>query len=84
MFSYGLGSRMCAGSILANRELYLVFIRLINCFRIEKDEEVDVHPVRGNMDATSLVSMPERYKAKFVPRNEKVLRKALDEFVAIE
>jgi hypothetical protein len=35
MFTYGLGYRMCAGSLLANRELYLTFIRMINAFEIQ-------------------------------------------------
>ncbi len=84
MFTYGLGYRMCAGSILANRELYLIFIRLIHCFRIEKYDDIDCHPVRGNMDPTSLVAMPHRYKARFVPRNEAMLRKAIEEFVPVD
>lgn len=33
-YSYGAGSRMCAGSHLANRELYTAFLRLISAFRI--------------------------------------------------
>jgi 3-hydroxyphenylacetate 6-hydroxylase len=77
LFTYGLGYRMCAGSILANRELYLIFMRLLNSFSIEKADNVDVHPVRGNADPTSLVAMPKKYKVKFVPRNEEILREAL-------
>jgi 3-hydroxyphenylacetate 6-hydroxylase len=84
MFTYGLGYRMCAGSLLANRELYLVFVRLINSFRIDKYDDVDHHPITGNSDPRSLVALPNRYKVKFVPRNEPMLRKALEEFVAIE
>lgn len=34
LFTYGLGYRMCAGSLLANRELYLVFLRTLNSFEI--------------------------------------------------
>lgn len=84
IFTYGLGYRMCADSILANREPYLIFIRLIHCFRIEKYNDVDCHPVRGNIDPTSLVAMPHRYRARLVPRNEAVLRKAVKEFVPID
>lgn len=79
LFTYGLGYRMCAGSLLANRELYLVFLRTLNCFQIVKDSEVDTHPVRGSSDPTSLVSMCNHYKVKFVPRNEVALRRALRE-----
>jgi 3-hydroxyphenylacetate 6-hydroxylase len=77
MFTYGMGYRMCAGSILANRELYLIFMRLINSFKIVKYDEVDVHPVKGNADPTSLVAMPKTYRVKFIPRRDKTLRTAL-------
>jgi 3-hydroxyphenylacetate 6-hydroxylase len=79
LFTYGLGYRMCAGSMLANRELYLVFLRMLNSFEIVKDSEVDAHPVRGSADPTSLVCMCRHYKVKFVPRNERALRQALKE-----
>lgn len=84
MFTYGLGYRMCAGSLLANRELYLIFMRLINSFKIEKFDDVDHNPVSGMSDPTSLVAMPRKYRARFVPRNEAALRKSLNEFVALE
>ncbi|KAL2068420.1 hypothetical protein VTL71DRAFT_16518 [Oculimacula yallundae] len=84
MFTYGMGYRMCAGSLLANRELYLIFIRLINSFKIEKFDDVDHHPLTGNCDPSSLVAMPNRYRAKFVPRREKELRRAIENFVATE
>lgn len=68
---------MCAGSLLANRELYLVFLRMLSAFEIVKDSEVDVHPVRGSADPTSLVTMCRSYRVVFRPRNEKKLREAL-------
>ncbi|KUJ22531.1 cytochrome P450 [Mollisia scopiformis] len=83
MFTYGLGYRMCAGSLLANRELYIVFIRMLNAFEIQKSDDIDCHPVSGNSDPTSLVAMPHRYKAKFVPRNMRALEKALKEFTVV-
>jgi len=70
---------MCAGSLLANRELYLVFLRMLNSFEIVKDSDVDTHPVRGSADPTSLVCMCRHYQVKFVPRNEAALRQALKE-----
>ncbi|EQL03097.1 Cytochrome P450 [Ophiocordyceps sinensis CO18] len=79
LFTYGVGYRMCAGSLLANRELYLLYMRLFNSFRIEKHDQVDCHPVRGNADPTSLVAMPKRYRARFVPRNPAALSKAIQE-----
>ncbi|ETS87879.1 hypothetical protein PFICI_01707 [Pestalotiopsis fici W106-1] len=77
MFTYGMGYRMCAGSLLANRELYLVYMRLLNSFRVEKYDEIDSHPLTGNSDPTSLVAMPNRYRALFVPRNPAALSEAL-------
>lgn len=68
---------MCAGSMLANRELYLVFLRILNSFEIVQDSEVDVHPVRGSADPTSLVCMCKHYKVIFRPRNERALKEAL-------
>ncbi|TEA14143.1 3-hydroxyphenylacetate 6-hydroxylase [Colletotrichum sidae] len=79
LFTYGVGYRMCAGSLLANRELYLVYMRLINSFRVETFDDVDHHPVSGNADPTSLVAMPRPYKAVFVPRDMEILSSALRE-----
>lgn len=84
MFTYGIGYRMCAGSMLANRELYLVFIRMLNSFQIRKFDDIDTHPVSGNSDPSSLVAMPNRYKAKFVPRNLGALEKAMKEFKVVD
>jgi 3-hydroxyphenylacetate 6-hydroxylase len=40
--------------------------------------------VLGNKDSTSLVAMPHRYRARFIPRNEAILRKAIEESVSVE
>ncbi|KAK5949553.1 hypothetical protein OHC33_009360 [Knufia fluminis] len=84
LFTYGLGYRMCAGSLLANREMYLIYVRLISAFSVEGCEavgvdrgEVNTHPVRGVEDQTQLVSVPRRYRVRMVPRDEGVLREAL-------
>lgn len=70
---------MCAGSMLANRELYLVFLRMLSSFEILQDSEVDVDPVKGSSDPTSLVTMCRSYKVIFRPRDEGALREALEE-----
>ncbi|KAJ5112972.1 hypothetical protein N7456_001506 [Penicillium angulare] len=77
LFTYGMGYRMCAGSLLANRELYLVFMRTLNSFRIEPHDTTDWHPVRGNSDPASLVAIPQRYKVRFVPKDETALKSVL-------
>lgn len=84
MFTYGLGYRMCAGSLLANREMYTIYLRLLSAFRIESVEaedggEMNTHPVRGVIDPTQLVSVPKRYKVRVAPRNVRELKKALAE-----
>ncbi|OAK93503.1 cytochrome P450 [Phaeosphaeriaceae sp. SRC1lsM3a] len=78
LFTYGLGYRMCAGSLLANRELYLVFLRTLGSFEIVADSEVDAHPIKGNSDPTSLVCMCRPYQVLFKPRNENALRRELE------
>ena len=84
LFTYGLGYRMCAGSLLANREMYTIYLRMLSSFKIEDVEtlhggKVDTHPVTGVEDQTQLVSVPQRYKVRLVPRNQGALRKALEE-----
>ncbi|KAH7021488.1 cytochrome P450 [Microdochium trichocladiopsis] len=78
LFTYGVGYRMCAGSLLANRELYLVYMRLLNSFHVRKYDDVDCHPVTGNADPTSLVALPPRFRSYFVPHDNESLQKALD------
>ncbi|KAK9479711.1 cytochrome P450 [Lipomyces japonicus] len=80
IFTYGQGSRMCAGYLLGNRELYLLFSRLISAFRIEEDEKIDCDPLTGIDDPTSLVTTPKKYKVRFCPRNEELLEKALSSY----
>ncbi|KAJ5833659.1 cytochrome P450 phenylacetate hydroxylase [Penicillium riverlandense] len=77
MFTYGMGYRMCGGSLLANREMYLLFMRTLNSFRLESAEPVEWDPVQANSDPTSLVAIPKQYKIKFIPRNVQALEKAL-------
>ncbi|KIW64619.1 hypothetical protein PV04_09542 [Phialophora macrospora] len=85
LFTYGLGYRMCAGSLLANREMYTIYLRLISAFeltdvRAEGGKEMETHPVKGVEDQTQLVSVPRRYRLRVVPRDEAGLRKALADY----
>jgi 3-hydroxyphenylacetate 6-hydroxylase len=52
---------------------------MLSSFEIVQDSEVDVHPVRGSVDPTSLVTMCRAYKVIFKPRDEGALRRALEE-----
>jgi len=80
-YAYGAGSRMCAGSHLANRELYVAFVRLIVAFRIGEARDVRDRPILDalgcNASPTSLTTDPKPFKCEFVPRDEGTLRKWL-------
>lgn len=75
---------VCVSSLLANREMYTIYLRLLSAFSIESVEaeggaKIDTHPVRGVTDPTQLVAVPVRYRVKVVPRDLEGLRKALAE-----
>ena len=76
-FSYGAGSRMCAGAHLANRELFTFFVRLISSFQILQPKNDDEAAVLDAMDAncchTALVAVPRPFKCRFRPRNKTLL-----------
>ncbi|CAF0960268.1 unnamed protein product [Rotaria sordida] len=81
-FAYGAGSRMCAGSHLANRELFTFFIRFISAFRIlEPNDPKDaaiLDAMKANKSLTALVAEPKPFKCRFEPRNKKVLESWLE------
>ena len=79
IFTFGLGYRMCAGLQLAYREMYLLFLRTLNSFKIERIGFIESHAVRGVANAAALTTLPQSYKVKFVPRNSDALRKSLEE-----
>lgn len=68
---------MCVGATLANRELYVIFMRILHSFRIEQDGDFNGNPVTGIRDARELVAMPTPYKAYFIPRHQDLLESAL-------
>lgn len=76
-YAYGAGSRMCAGSHLANRELFTAFVRLISAFEIVEAEKVEDRPVldclEANVARTALVMEPKRFKCGFRVRDRDVL-----------
>ena len=70
LFTYGIGYRMCAGSNLANKELYLLLLRVIGCFEILPAIDVDVNPVTGSSNVSEGGRSPKPYKVYFKPRDE--------------
>jgi phenylacetate 2-hydroxylase len=77
-YAYGAGSRMCAGSHLANRELYTAFIRLITAFEIvppkEKKDIAIMDAIECNAVPTSLTTDPKPFKVGLKARSESRLR----------
>ncbi|KAH8808470.1 cytochrome P450 phenylacetate 2-hydroxylase-like protein [Xylogone sp. PMI_703] len=82
-YAYGAGLRMCAGSHLANRELYTAFIRLITAFHIVPPKDPKDRPVLDglgyNAIPTALVADAKPFKCGFKPRNKALLEKWLRE-----
>jgi phenylacetate 2-hydroxylase len=72
-YAYGAGSRMCAGSHLANRELYTAFIRLISAFHIDPPKNAQDEPILDALECnaipTSLTTDPKPFKCGFRARD---------------
>lgn len=82
LFTFGLGYRMCAGHLLAAREVYLIFMRLLASFRLEQApgmERADVDPSSGFKNPRDLIMAPKAYEVLCVPRDETKLRGLLAE-----
>ncbi|ORY60264.1 cytochrome P450 [Pseudomassariella vexata] len=80
MFTLGIGYRMCSGHLLAHREVYLVFMRMLSSFRFKAVGEIKCNPSRDFKNPADLIMAPEPYRVLCVPRNETRLRRALDEW----
>ena len=65
-YGYGAGSRMCAGSHLANRELYVAFSRIILSMRLDEARNPGERPILDalecNAHKTSLTTDPKPFK----------------------
>ncbi|POR31884.1 Phenylacetate 2-hydroxylase [Tolypocladium paradoxum] len=77
-YGYGAGSRMCAGSHLANRELFTAYVRLVTAFEILPARDPADAPVMDAIECngtpTSLTTDPKPFKIGLRPRNEAQLR----------
>lgn len=82
-FGYGAGSRMCAGSHLANRELFVAFVRLISAFEILPPKDKKDGPIMDALEAnalpTSLTMEPKKFKVGFRVRDRDQLEQWLRE-----
>jgi len=73
-YGYGAGSRMCAGSHLANRELYTAFLRVITAFgilppKLDKDKPI-IDCLDCNAVSTSLTMDPKPFKIGLEVRDQ--------------
>ncbi|KZZ92616.1 Cytochrome P450 [Ascosphaera apis ARSEF 7405] len=72
-YAFGAGLRMCAGSHLANRELYTAFIRLIVAFQMVPAQNRADDPVLDALEAslnkTALTLDPKPFKVGFRARD---------------
>ena len=70
---------MCAGTLLPDRKMYQIYLRLLSAFETRDINAKDrggmsTHPVEGVEDPTQLVSVPKRYTVRVEPRNEDWLK----------
>ena len=70
---------MCAGSHLANRELYTAFIRLISAFQIvpakNRADDPILDALECNAIKTSLTMEPKKFRVGFKVKDSKALEK---------
>jgi phenylacetate 2-hydroxylase len=73
---------MCAGSHLANRELYTAFVRLITAFEMLPAKNSADQPmldcIECNAIPTSLTTDPKPFKMSFRVRNREMLDKWIE------
>lgn len=70
---------MCAGSHLANRELYTAFIRLITAFTVHLPKNTADYPILDALECnaipTALTTDPKPFKVGLKPRDPVLLEK---------
>ncbi|TGO23747.1 hypothetical protein BPAE_0122g00020 [Botrytis paeoniae] len=82
-YAYGAGSRMCAGSHLANRELFTAFVRLFTAFQIVAPKDPKDRPILDALECnavkTSLTTDPYPFKVGFKVRDQGKLERWMSE-----
>ncbi|KAK7751669.1 hypothetical protein SLS62_006330 [Diatrype stigma] len=79
VFTFGLGYRMCTAHILATRELYVIFMRMLRTFRLEPASgALPCDPRTDMKNPRDLIMAPKPYRVFCVPRDGGRLRQALD------
>lgn len=74
---------MCAGSHLANRELYTAYVRLITAFTIHEAQNENDRPILDALECnavpTALTTDPKPFKAAFKPRDTGMVERWIQE-----
>ncbi|KAJ0418269.1 phenylacetate 2-hydroxylase [Aspergillus carlsbadensis] len=82
-YGYGAGSRMCAGSHLANRELFTAYVRLITAFTMHPASNQADRPILDAIECnaipTALTTEPKPFKVGFRARDPETLKKWIKE-----
>lgn len=82
-YGYGAGSRMCAGSHLANRELFTAYVRLITAFTMHPSRDLADRPILDALECneipTGLTTEPKPFKVGFTPRDPTKLQQWIAE-----
>ncbi|GMT23452.1 hypothetical protein PFISCL1PPCAC_14749, partial [Pristionchus fissidentatus] len=61
--AFSLGKRQCAGEALARTEMFIVLLSIVQRFKLEPTEELEIEPVFG------ILQTPAPSKWRLVPRN---------------
>lgn len=77
-FTFSLGARSCAGTMLAKRMSYVFYARLLSTFEVRLKEGSKFR-LDALEDSTwyALLSNPQGLQVELVPRNEGALRRAM-------
>lgn len=73
-FSFGFGSRMCSGNILAFKELYILICRFIILFNIKepnnKSLKMKLDPFENNKYPSATSFEPYHFSVRLIPRTQ--------------
>lgn len=71
-FTFGAGRRICPGTHVAERSLFLGISRLLWGFDIEPEVDADGKPILPDQERLTqgFVCMPEEFKVRITPRSE--------------
>ncbi|VDI69339.1 Hypothetical predicted protein [Mytilus galloprovincialis] len=64
--AFSMGPRICLGKQLAESELFLIFVSILQRFDLSKADENDDLPIDGTM--TGLTQQPKNFQMCFLPR----------------